>query len=835
MLSVGVMIGSIALNTLISSWNRKPEQNVAAADGGEEDAGGEDADAAGPDADGGDADAGGDAPPAGDNGGAAGGEDADASSSEKQDGEKQDGEKVNAQKADGEDGDTPQPPQVEPPGEAPPLGLPEQARTTLGSLDPKSPYSALYTVTSQGAAIERVELNDPRYLDLEQNSGYFGHLALTDVEGGGCRVNVVGPGTPAAAADIRPGDVIVGFGGEPVDDLIMFDSLLSETRPKQQVAVSLVRGEGDTAKELDVTLKLRSRPLELIRPEPAQPTARAIEIDPPHDPLSLLMTIGSSSKNKRSGGLVELDGLRTANWKMKKLEGEQAVEFSLGPEEGLTAERLAEVGLSGQLEIVKRVYLVTDKVGDFKAHHAVVDIELRNLGDEPIAKLGYVLDGPNGLPTEGWWYSYKVQPNWGSAGARDVIYKTDAMRYYDFVTCYTIWNQAETENEPLVQFIMSDTPEARKLHYAGVDAQYFAAVLVPGAFDAETRGASFNQFELLPANLDELPDKTVYKLTNVTFRMRSETFDLAPGASHKQSFVLFAGPKDPDLLAEYRLDDFVYYGWFGVVSKPLVWLLHKFHFITLGVSYGLAIIMLTLLVRGCMFPISRKAVRNAQMMQALGPEMKAIAEKYKTDMEKRGKAQKDLFKKYNYNPFGGCLLMFLQLPIFLGLYRALCVDLALRGAPLIPGLSWCSNLAAPDMLVYWEPLWSYFTSPTGWLGPYFNILPLFTVVLFAVQQKMFTPPPTDETQAMQQKMMMWMTLLIGLMFFKVPSGLCLYFITSSLWGVFERKVLPKPKLPGDLEKKAEAAKAKKSDGDEKTSSGNGAAKAARRKKEKGRR
>ena len=85
-------------------------------------------------------------------------------------------------------------------------------------------------------------------------------------------------------------------------------------------------------------------------------------------------------------------------------------------------------------------------------------------------------------------------------------------------------------------------------------------------------------------------------------------------------------------------------------------------------------------------------------------------------------------------------------------------------------------------------------SETGWLGPYLNILPLATIVLFYVQQKMFTPPAVDEQQKMMQKMMGFMMLFMGLMFFKVPSGLCLYFITSSIWAILEKKLLPKPVL-----------------------------------------
>ena len=83
---------------------------------------------------------------------------------------------------------------------------------------------------------------------------------------------------------------------------------------------------------------------------------------------------------------------------------------------------------------------------------------------------------------------------------------------------------------------------------------------------------------------------------------------------------------------------------------------------------------------------------------------------------------------------------------------------------------------------------------TGWLGPFFNILPIATMVLFMAQQKLFMPKGGDEQQQMMQKMMGFMMPIMGLMFFKVPAGLCLYIITSSLWGIVERLMLPKPVL-----------------------------------------
>jgi YidC/Oxa1 family membrane protein insertase len=184
-------------------------------------------------------------------------------------------------------------------------------------------------------------------------------------------------------------------------------------------------------------------------------------------------------------------------------------------------------------------------------------------------------------------------------------------------------------------------------------------------------------------------------------------------------------------------------------------------------------------------------------MQALKPEMDRITEKYKTDMQKRSQAMQELYRKHQINPLGGCLPVFLQLPIFIGLYRALMVDVELRQSPLFGhGIRWCSNLAAPDMFLNWSPVMpDFIDNGIGLfgLGPYLNILPLITVALFLVTQKMAMPAPTNEQAAMQQKMMKYMTIFIGVLFYKVASGLCLYFIASSLWGIAERKLLPKSK------------------------------------------
>ena len=226
---------------------------------------------------------------------------------------------------------------------------------------------------------------------------------------------------------------------------------------------------------------------------------------------------------------------------------------------------------------------------------------------------------------------------------------------------------------------------------------------------------------------------------------------------------------------------------------PLTWVLHAFYAVVR--NYGLAIILLTVLVRGCMFPLSLKQAAGAQKMQLLQPEIKKIQEKHKGNAEARTKAQQELFRKHNYNPLSGCLPIFIQMPVFIGLYRSLMVAIELRDAPLI---------SSPFVGARTWPRRTCFTTGAGScrrlstgvkacsaLGPYFNLLPILTIVLFIWQQKMFMPPAADEQAAMQQKIMQYMMIFMGVMFFKVASGLCIYFIVSSLWGFGERRFLPK--------------------------------------------
>jgi YidC/Oxa1 family membrane protein insertase len=252
------------------------------------------------------------------------------------------------------------------------------------------------------------------------------------------------------------------------------------------------------------------------------------------------------------------------------------------------------------------------------------------------------------------------------------------------------------------------------------------------------------------------------------------------------------------------------------IMHGLLWLLHTY---VMPWSYGISIILLTVVVRGLMFPLSRKqSVASArmqekmqQMNKELAPEIKKLEEKYKDDPWELRKAKQELYMKHGVNPaamLSSCWLMFAQLPIFLGLYYALQESINFRLQPFL----WIRNLAAPDMLAFWGEKIPYISQPEYlgafyYLGPYFNLLPIIWVVLMLIQQKTMMPATAemDEQVKMQQKMMKYMMLVFFFFFYKVPAGLCIYWIGSILWSLGERKLLPK-KQPATSAAAAPAAR-----------------------------
>jgi len=473
-----------------------------------------------------------------------------------------------------------------------------------------------------------------------------------------------------------------------------------------------------------------------------------------------------------------------------------------------------ETEVPGQNVVISKTFTLAKSDYDIRLS---VKIRPKDTTQKP-AKFRYQLMGSHGLPIEGIWYTTIYR----NALIGTVDEKGNAWRDLEDPRQIAHWGGGELHPR-----------QDKVIRYAGIAIQFFASVV---AVDPEQNAnVKPNFVERVRATIEGSPDPTKPFLDDLTVRLMTESLDLQAGEiEHK--YILYNGPVKVRLLGQLtgdqavspqlvdfyedtlQLNTLTDYHSPGVMGDfaskigltfliikvtnlihSLIWLLH--HAIP---WYGLCIIGVTVIVRGCMFPLSRRQAKNTQDMQdkmaKLAPEVKKLQEKYKDDFQALNQARTELYMRHGINPLatlGGCLLLFIQMPVFLGLYYALQESIHFR----LDVFLWMPNLAAPDMLSRFlgpcETIpWISRPQDMGgflYLGPFFNLLPVVAVALMIVQQQMMTPPAQDEQQAMQMKMMKYMMIFFGIMFYKVAAGLCIYFIASSLWGLCERKLLPKKK------------------------------------------
>jgi len=291
----------------------------------------------------------------------------------------------------------------------------------------------------------------------------------------------------------------------------------------------------------------------------------------------------------------------------------------------------------------------------------------------------------------------------------------------------------------------------------------------------------------------------------VSIRFTTVNFKLAAGASAKLPLRVFFGPKRRDLLGSAYYSAFplqydrtlvMITGWLcGLCTFPwlisfLVSVLAGLHFVLR--DWGLAIIALVCIVRIILHPITKRSQVSMMKMQKLAPEMERLKKKFGDDKEGFQKAQMELYKGVGFTPVLGCLPMVFQMPIFIALWRALQTTFELRQAPFLYffgiHFTWIRDLSQPDDLVK-------FSSPIplifGMSLASINVLPLAMAVVTFINQKYFTPKPAAASpeQESQQKMMTWMTLVFPLMFYTFPSGLSLYYLTTTSLGIVESKIV----------------------------------------------
>ena len=239
---------------------------------------------------------------------------------------------------------------------------------------------------------------------------------------------------------------------------------------------------------------------------------------------------------------------------------------------------------------------------------------------------------------------------------------------------------------------------------------------------------------------------------------------IAPGATQTITTNLYMGPRDHRILQTADamiagIDQTVDYGWFWFFVRPILWLLYVLN--SFVMNYGVAIILMTLLLRLAMWPLTRKSYVSMMAMQKMQPEMARIQKLYANDKARMQMEIMRLYQTHKTSPMSGCLPMLIQIPIFFALYKALLISVQMRSAHFL----WISDLASMD--------------------PYF-ILPILMGLTMWLQQHLQTASngaQTNDAVAQTQKMMKWMPLLFTVMFAWMPAGLVLYWTVSNIFGI----------------------------------------------------
>ncbi|GAM03344.1 membrane protein insertase YidC [Novosphingobium sp. MBES04] len=281
---------------------------------------------------------------------------------------------------------------------------------------------------------------------------------------------------------------------------------------------------------------------------------------------------------------------------------------------------------------------------------------------------------------------------------------------------------------------------------------------------------------------------------------------LKPGQKLSRTTKLFAGAKEHNVLDAYEAQGItnfglaIDWGWFRWFEKPIFWLLVKL-FSLVG-NFGVAIILLTAIVRGIMFPIAQRGFASMAAMRAVQPKMKAIQERYKDDKQKQQQEVMKLYKEEGVNPLAGCLPMLLQIPVFFALYKTLILAIEMRHQPFI---LWIKDLSAPDPLHILNLFGLIPFDPPSFLG--IGVLALLLGVTMFLQFRL-NPAQMDPTQQQIFMIMPWFMMFVMAPF---ASGLLLYWITSNLLTIAQQKYLYSrhPQLKAQTEKVAEdSARAK---------------------------
>jgi YidC/Oxa1 family membrane protein insertase len=327
---------------------------------------------------------------------------------------------------------------------------------------------------------------------------------------------------------------------------------------------------------------------------------------------------------------------------------------------------------------------------------------------------------------------------------------------------------ADVEKKKVISFTSSNA-------WLGFTDKYWAATLMPlPAAKIEARFAAF---------------QNGIKSYQTDYRLDPQT--VAPGASATVETRLFAGAKEVSIVDGYaeqlnlnKFDRLIDWGWFYFITKPLFlamdWIYHR-----VG-NFGLAILIITVIIKIVFFPLANKSYASMAKMKAVQPEMMAIRDRYGDDKMKQQQAMMELYKKEKINPVAGCLPILVQIPVFFALYKVLFVTIEMRHAPFY---GWIKDLSAPDPLtifnlfglIPWDPTVIPVIGTFLHLGPW----PLIMGVTMWLQMKL-NPPPPDPTQKM---IFDWMPVIFTFMLATFSAGLVIYWAWNNTLSVLQQSVI----------------------------------------------
>lgn len=412
-------------------------------------------------------------------------------------------------------------------------------------------------------------------------------------------------------------------------------------------------------------------------------------------------------------------------------------ELSTDPGAGTaTLKRTVAEGLE-----IKKTYTLAKQAGLKDDYQIKLVIDFTNTGTSKLATPGYFVSTGTAVPIHRSDRIFATQFDW----YRDGKFNSIAVNYFDPGKLFGLFQTSGPKDVY--------TATADRILWVAVSDQYFATILAP----LEETGS---QVWAIPVDLPTEDGQAPLK--GIEGAVEIPGFSLAPGESKTVSFAIYAGPKEFTRLAKLPNDqaEIMNFGWAKWVSEILLTVMNTLH--AWVKSYALAIIIMTIIIRSLLWPLQNAATKSMRKMAKLSPIMNELREKYKDDPQRMNQETMKLYKEYGINPFGGCLPMLVQIPIFFGFYGMLDKAIELRNSSFL----WVRDLSQPDTVFHLA-------------GIPINILPL---VMAATQlwQMSITPKTGDPAQ---QRMFLFMPLIFLFICYNYASGLALYWTVQNLFFV----------------------------------------------------